>query len=273
MSDVALENGLGDSHRRLKPPLKWAGGKRWIVPQLMPLWGATRSTRLVEPFCGALSISLGLSPINALLNDANPHAINFYRQLQAGLQVRIPMANDRELYTAHRLEFNACIERGRFRTKKAATLFYYLNRTGYNGLCRFNKRGHFNVPFGRYEKINYTYDFRPYRDVLANWEFSDRDFESVAVEDTDFIYADPPYDVEFRQYIGQGFDWEDQVRLANWLAAHRGPVVASNQATARICALYKDLGFKVSTVKAPRMINSSGDRTPALEIIATRGIP
>jgi DNA adenine methylase len=97
-------------------------------------------------------------------------------------------------------------------TPEAASLFYYLNRTSFNGLCRFNSRGEFNVPFGRYARIAYVCDFTNYRRV---------------------------------------FSWEDQVRPAEWLARHTGPVVLANQAT-------------------PRMISCTGDRTPAREVLATR---
>ena len=86
------------------------------------------------------------------------------------------------------------------------------------------------------------------------------------------MYADPPYDVEFRQYSPGGFDWHEQERLANWLAAHPGPVVASNQATDKICELYGDLGFTVERIAGPRSISRTGDRTPALEMLASRGL-
>jgi DNA adenine methylase len=57
----------------LRPPLKWAGGKRWQVPYLLPIWDVHSNRRLVEPFCGGLAVTLGLTPARALLNDANPH--------------------------------------------------------------------------------------------------------------------------------------------------------------------------------------------------------
>src|SRR5579863_4409556 len=79
---------------RLRPPLKWAGGKRWQVPHLRALWQAHSARRLVEPFCGGLAITLGLMPQRALLNDINPHVLSFYRWLRRGLTVSIPMAND-----------------------------------------------------------------------------------------------------------------------------------------------------------------------------------
>ena len=74
----------------IKPPLKWAGGKRWLLPSLAPLWSPHASRRYVEPFCGGLACPLGLRPRNALLNDINPHLINFYTELQRGLDVTIP---------------------------------------------------------------------------------------------------------------------------------------------------------------------------------------
>src|SRR5689334_2657621 len=77
----------------VRPPLKWAGGKRWLVPHLRPLWERHRGRRLVEPLCGGLAVTLGLLPERALLNDINPHAINFYRRLKQGLVVDLPMAN------------------------------------------------------------------------------------------------------------------------------------------------------------------------------------
>src|SRR5581483_7002706 len=66
----------------IRPPLKWAGGKRWQVPHLKPLWESHSHRRLVEPFCGGLAVTLGLMPERALLNDANPHLINFYSWLR-----------------------------------------------------------------------------------------------------------------------------------------------------------------------------------------------
>ena len=88
----------------------------------------------------------------------------------------------------------------------------------------------------------------------------------------DVIYADPPYDVEFRQYASEGFEWEAQERLAEWLARHPGPVVASNQATKRIVKLYRGLGFSLRFLEGPRFISRTGDRTPAREILATRNV-
>ena len=242
------------------------------MPHLKPIWEAHRHRRLVEPLCGGLAVTLGLLPARALLNDANPHLINFYVRLKRGLHVRLRMENDPDLYAAHRERFNRLISRGDACGRKAAEIFYYLNRTGFNGLCRFNRSGLFNVPFGRYARINYRTDFLAYRKVFAGWEFTNVDLESVPLEPDDFVYADPPYDVPFTQYSKGGFGWEDQVRLARLLARHAGPVVLSNQATERIVRLYTELGFILHRLTAPRRISCTGDRTPAIEVLATRGL-
>lgn len=261
-----------DARTPLTPPLKWAGGKRWQVPLLEPLWQPHRGRRLVEPFCGGLAVALGLQPGHALLNDRNPHLINFYRWVQRGLTITLPMRNARTAYYRHRARFNALVERGAGDTAEAAALFYYLNRTGYNGLCRFNRRGGFNVPFGRYARIRYTRDFTPYVQALAGWEFRDGDIESVPVKRDDFIYADPPYDVQFTAYSANPFGWDDQERTAAWLAGHPGPVVLVNQATPRILGLYRALGFRLHVLDAPRRISCTGDRRPAREVIAQRNL-
>jgi DNA adenine methylase len=215
-------------------------------------------------------VTLGLSPEKALLNDINPHLVNFYSWLKRGLRVDIQLEKNVRLFYAHRTRFNALVAAGQETSPEAAALFYYLNRTGYNGLCRFNSRGEFNVPFGKYKRIGYVDDFSAYKSVFASWEFSRGDFETLPVTPDDFIYADPPYDVPFTKYSREGFDWDDQVRTAEWLAVHPGPVVLVNQATARIVTLYQSLGFLLTFVSAPRRINSSGDRTPAREVLATR---
>ena len=255
-----------------RPPLKWAGGKRWQVPHLLPLWKGHRSKRLVEPFCGGLAVALGLGPDRALLNDANPHLINFYKWLQKGLTVRTALKNEEKTFYRHRNRFNRLLATEASDTAEAAGLFYYLNRTGYNGLCRFNSRGEFNVPFGRYKTIGYVSDFSQYRTAFAGWEFTHGDFASIALEQRDFIYADPPYDVEFTHYSQGGFSWEDQERTAEWLAHHPGPVVLVNQATERVDTLYRKLGFAVDYLDAPRRISCTGDRTPAREIIGTKNL-
>ncbi len=217
-------------------------------------------------------MALGLRPDRALLNDINPHLINFYDWLKRGLSLDIHLEHDSRVFYAHRARFNALLKDGEIGSREAASLFYYLNRTGYNGLCRFNSRGEFNVPFGKYKRVRYVDNFSAYAGVLSSWTFSVGDFQRLPLDATDFIYADPPFDVEFRRYAKEGFEWEDQERTAAWLAAHPGPVVLVNQATRRICALYEGLGFQLKFVRAPRRINSTGDRTPAREVIATRNL-
>jgi DNA adenine methylase len=263
---------LEEIRATVRPPLKWAGGKRWQVPHLMPLWVSHTHRRLVEPFCGGLAVTLGLMPKEALLNDINPHLINFYRWLKRGLRVSLKMKNDSSAYYAARVRFNEVLGGGGAETSESAQLFYYLNRTGYNGLCRFNQGGGFNVPFGRYARIGYAEDFSDYKRVFADWEFNNTDFDQLDVDSGDFIYADPPYDVEFTSYSKEGFTWDDQVHTAEWLSRHKGPVVLSNQATKRIVALYKKLGFTLRFLQAPRMISCTGDRTPAREVFATNNL-
>jgi DNA adenine methylase len=255
----------------LKPLLKWAGGKRWLLPRLQELWQPSEGCRLVEPFMGSLSVALGLQPDLALLNDANIHLVNLYHYLQKGLIVTTEMKNDREFYYEMRSRFNQLTTTGKSQTSEAAQIFYYLNRTAFNGLCRFNNSGGFNVPFGRYKTINYLTDFSAYQIPLQAWEIKCGDFEQLELQPDDFIYADPPYDVQFTKYSQDDFTWDDQIRLTQWLAQHPGKVVLSNQATDRIVDLYEHHGFTIEIVDAPRRISCNGDRRPAKEVIACKG--
>src|SRR6266436_7282381 len=96
----------------LPPPLKWAGGKRWQLPHLRKYWERESHRRLVEPFCGGLAVTLGLKPERALLNDRNPHLIHFYTCLKRGLEITIPMGNEKALFYAHRRRFNELLSNG-----------------------------------------------------------------------------------------------------------------------------------------------------------------
>lgn len=254
------------------PPLKWAGGKRWLLPRLRKYWEPEKHRRLVEPFCGGLAATLGLIPERALLNDINPHLINFYRWLRRGLIISIEMTKDETHFYNLRKRFNELLRTGKGETAEAASLFYYLNRTCYNGLCRFNRSGEFNVPFGSYSRINYRFNFLEYKTVFAKWDFTVANFDQVPLRPHDFVYADPPYDVEFTQYSKGGFTWEDQERTAQWLSKHPGPVVLSNQATKQILKLYRDYGYRIVKLPAPRRISCTGDRTPAEEVLALRNL-
>ena len=128
------------------------------------------------------------------------------------------------------------------------------------------------MPFGTYARIAYVRDFSSYKPVFSRWEFSSLDFEALRLKPGDFVYADPPYDVPFTQYARKQFSWDDQVRAAEWLARHKGPVVLSNQATPRVIALYRRIGYDLRFLAAPRRISCTGDRTPAQEVLATRNV-
>src|ERR1700730_11280071 len=103
---------IAEQPATFRPPLKWAGGKRWQVPYLRPQWESHVRRRLVEPFCGGPAGTLWLLSNRALLNDANEHLVNFYRWLQKGLRVDLVMKNDETLFYQHREQFNRLLANG-----------------------------------------------------------------------------------------------------------------------------------------------------------------
>ncbi len=255
------------------PVLKWAGGKRWLIEELRKFFEPNR--RLVDPFVGGMSVPLGLEAKRALISDVNPHVMNLHMHLKTGMVKdekfnHIEFRHDQDVFYRNRELFNTLADTRQFWTTDGALLFYYLNRSCYNGLCRFNRRGLFNTPFGKYTTVNYETSFLQHRDAMKDWTLMCGDFESLPLDPEDFIYADPPYDVEFTSFAQRDFTWSDQERLAAWLARHKGPAMASNQATARIIELYRRYGFEVYQLPGPRTISSTGDRTPAQEILAVK---
>jgi DNA adenine methylase len=262
----------------MNSPIKWAGGKRWIVPYLSEVFHNHRTKRFVEPFAGGLSATLGLHcEAGALAGDTLKPLINFWRHVKAGLVVP-DWPNTAEEYAARRARFNQLSQGD---TEESAALFYYLNRTGFNGLCRFNAKGGFNVPWGHGKGGRLIpLDSERYRAALSNVEFVCGDFRATLARchAGDFIYADPPYDTEFTSYAPGGFHWAEQEALARLLAAAPCPVVLSNQATERIERLYLDLGFAISYHEVRRTIRqykTDGGKAAdkhAREIIATRNL-
>ena len=126
---MRLAAELGQVSLAVRPPLKWAGGKRWLVRHIAPLWKPEQHRRLVEPLCGGLAVTLGIMPERALLNDINPHTINFYQWLKKSLRIPMPFDNeDNEpvRFYGYRRRFNELVAAGRENSRQAASLFYYL---------------------------------------------------------------------------------------------------------------------------------------------------
>lgn len=133
----------------MKSPIKYAGGKSWLVDQVKPMFEASGQTRLVEPFCGSCAIALGIQPDRALLNDINHPLISFFNEIKNGLYIDVDeFTLTKEEYYIIRDRFNE-LKKLNKRTPELAKCFYYLNKAGFNGLYRENKKGEFNVPWGR----------------------------------------------------------------------------------------------------------------------------
>jgi DNA adenine methylase len=263
----------------MRPFLKWAGGKHRLVERIKLLLPPGK--RLVEPFAGSCALSLNVASEAYWINDINPDLILLYRMLQQdGTElIRISRAlfvaeyNHAERYYELREQFNA-----ETNSLQRAALFLYLNRHGFNGLCRYNSSGDFNVPFGRYQHPYFPLEeLRYFRDRFQNAVFSSLDFETVMrqAESGDVIYCDPPYipltdTANFTQFSAEGFDKADQLRLAEvarGLAKRGIPTIISNHYSEIIIKAYQ--GAEIETFPVPRLISCDGkNRNPVMEILA-----
>ena len=251
----------------MQSPLKYPGGKSFLVEKVEAIYSKHRERRWVDICCGGLSLPLAIAPEKALLSDANPALVNFWNWVKTDAVFTIEMRNDKEFFYSKRKQFNSPDTE----PSSKAQLLYYLNKTCYNGLVRFSRNG-FNTPMGRHKSINYKAELLDCREAIANWEFYCADFHEIfdKVQPEDFIYSDPPYYGVFSGYYGK-FSWAEQYNLACALASHPGPVVASNSAAPEILLLYSELGFEIEIIDAPRSI-SCKKRSPAKEMFATRNI-
>lgn len=274
-----------------EPYLKYAGRKYKHPAPLSALFKPYRNTHLwVEPFNGANGSVLDVMPTKALLNDANPFLQNLHQWVKTDGVPKIAsfFINESEAYYQNRARFNELAKQyptwGHLKDandevrEELALLFYYLNKVGFNGLCRFSSKGNFNVPFGSYKKVEWIQDFTPWSPAMTKWSFFSTDWSEFLdyvrfLDEPVTIYADPPYDganTAFVGYTGK-FGWDDQVKLCESLCRFSYPVIASNLATERILELYQDSGFKVWTFPVRRSINSDGkNRKPAIEMLAIR---
>ena len=260
----------------IKSPLKWAGGKAYLVPTIKEYFNKTNCNRVVEPFCGSAAISFGLNnSVPKLINDINPHLINFYNWLQKGLIIEyIDSENNKDTYYYNRGLFNCEVNSPNSIALKlsAIELFYYLNRHSYNGLFRVNKKGEFNVPYGKYKSPIFLTDLTHYVPKIDNWTITCGDFSNVIIQENDFVYIDSPYVESFTKYTPNGFNWNDQLRLAKWCNDLNVPIVISNKATPGIIELYSDYGFNCEYIMAPRKISCNGDRMPVKEVLFSKNI-
>jgi len=251
---------------KFKPFLKWAGGKTWAIPLIESLYDRNRRYR--DLTLGSGAIPLALQPNRVYVSDINPQLISLWEWVKADGKLTIDLNPDKEHYLQCRDRFNNG-------DPEQAQLFYYLNHTCWRGLCRSSKQKLSNVPWGAYKKFGGQTDLSHYKQTIEHWEFAAESWEAGLknIQLDDFIVFDPPYHSAdgkgFTGYCGT-FTEVDQIAAAKALATLDVPVVAFNAATDFILDLYRGLGFDIQLKEAPRMISSSGDRAPALEMVATR---
>ncbi len=249
--------------------LKWAGGKYGLVEDIQRHLPEAR--QLVEPFVGAGSIFLNTDYQHYLLADINPDLINLYNLLKQQPELYISEAkrwfvaenNRKQAYLDVRQQFNQSSD-----TFYRSLAFLYMNRFGFNGLCRYNKKGGFNVPFGSYKKPYFPeqeLEFFAEKAQKATFicESYPETFQRAGNDCV--IYCDPPYaplstTANFTSYAGNGFSLDDQAALADVAesaARERAiPVLISNHDTTLTRRLYH--GAELNVVKVKRTISRNG---------------
>jgi DNA adenine methylase len=270
------------------PLLKWAGGKRQLLVELNARLPSRWNTYF-EPFVGGGALLVNLENrgqlSDAVISDLNHELINLYRTVKTrpedliGELLREDFQNDEESYKQLKTEFNSLTGSDRERTRRAA-LLVYLNKHGFNGLWRVNRKGEFNVPFGRHAKksLPTATAIRKFHAMLQHVTIQHADFERTVrpAKKGDFVYFDPPYHpvsktANFTDYHASGFRFSDQERLAKTfqrLSDKGVHVMLSNSKVPAIEELYED--FSIATVPAKRYINCNGERrSGTFEIIVT----
>lgn len=263
-----------------RPFLKWAGGKFALLPRILPLLQPAR--RFFEPFLGAGAVFLNTEHDEYHLNDINPDLIDLYQTVKDQGEDYIKHAssyfkasnNDKRKYYQLRETFNHSKD-----IFERSCLFLYLNRHGYNGLCRYNSQGQYNVPFGSYEKVYFPDEAIYYfHQKSQKAKFYCMDFNRFLKKPNragDVVYADPPYyplsaSANFTHYSFSAFDMADQKSLASCaekLAKKQVKVVLSNHAIPETLALYHQAKLDVFPVK--RYISCIGDnRQDVQELLA-----
>jgi len=257
-----------------KPFLKWAGGKSQLLDLVRDLWLPYRNRPYQDLTLGAGSIPLALRPKEVHANDINPHLMACFATLKSGKDLFNPEYKNFEAdYYKLREKFNSLSkDESSAALVERSKLFYYLNRHCFKGLCRFNSKGKFNIPYGNYKRPIYDIDFSTHKKAVAKWHLSSLDFSSVPLIPGAFLVADPPYDGTFTKFSGD-FTWENQEYLARILSRHDAPTVAFNAATDRIDNLYSKLGFKAIATHEKRMIAANGNRDSVECRMFLKGFP
>ena len=279
--DVAAQGAgqVGEGRRSMaisEPFLKWAGGKRKLLPHLLEhvpkLFNVYH-----EPFFGGGALFFAVRPRVAMISDSNAELMRTYQTVSENVESVIShlrrMPHSEQFYYQLRDE---PLPLAPTRAWQAAR-FIYLNRTCFNGLYRVNKTGKFNVPFGKYKNPTIC-DIGRLRDcskVLKRAWISVGDFEFIHFAKGDFAYFDPPYvpvskTSNFTAYTSAGFGAAEQKRLAKVaLRLKRSGVcvLLSNADCPQVRELYSD-GFEFESVQVRRCINSDRNgRGPVPELI------
>ncbi|MGV9554547.1 DNA adenine methylase [Streptomyces sp. NPDC003522] len=256
--------------------LKWVGGKTRYADKLVSL-APTFDGRYFEPFMGSAALFFELGPSDASLSDANPDLVICFQQVahdpEKIMSLLDKMPNNREFYNELRAK-NVC----EMSDADRAARVIYLNKTGFRGLWRVNKKGQFNVPYGEYDRPYYNRKtLLAASEALKGVEVQHRDF-SKALEEAqsgDWVYLDPPYVplggwADFKRYTPGQFGEEDQVRLAAAMseAAERGVFVTmSNSETPLTREIFKD--FHVTRMATRRDINLNSAKRGSWDLVFT----
>jgi DNA adenine methylase len=259
------------SNTKITPPLKWAGGKRWLThshSHLLP----KSFNKYIEPFAGSAAVFFHLAPNSAVIADINSELIDTYEALKQCWKKVFELLVQHE--KKHSDEHYYFVRKSKPRSAAArAARFIYLNRTCFNGIYRVNKSGTFNVPKGSKDSVILeTDDFELVSSLLKKTALLTSDFEPVIelAREGDLLFVDPPYTVMhgtngFIKYNEVLFSWKDQLRLADCLrrASLRNVIVlATNANHASVRKIYKD-SFRLSPLERKSLIsgNSSHRKT------------
>lgn len=275
MAEQALEKKY---NIQAKPILKWAGGKTQMLKDLLPKVPASYG-RYIEPFIGGGAMFFALNPNDAIIADSNPELINMYTQVADNVDKVIEYLKQYEntqdmFYEVRALEWQELPK------AEAAARTIYLNKTCFNGLYRVNKKGKFNVPFGRYKSPNICDEEALYAasEALQKANIVCGDYLSVLKEYArpgDFIFLDPPYlpiseYADFKRYTKEQFYEEDHVELAKEVFRLQELgciVILTNSNHPLVHELYEP--FNIEVIQTKRYISCSGSNRKGEDVIVT----